>query len=207
LPPDIKRLTGVILAGGKARRMNGADKGLILLCGKPLIAHVFERLWPQVDDIVISANRNRDAYAAFGAPVLADETGDFAGPLAGIATALKLSRADAIVTAPCDGPWLPRDLVKRLRTCLEATASPVCVVHDGGRLQPAYAIIRRSTLPHLERYLRSGGRRLQEWLKQQHSGIADFTDQPEAFANINTPQDLAAAESAAAESHMKKPQA
>jgi CTP:molybdopterin cytidylyltransferase MocA len=108
-------ITGVILAGGLGRRMGGVDKGMQLLDGRPLAAHVADRLAPQVDRLLINANRSQAAYAALGYPVFADEIPDFAGPLAGLHAALAASQTSLVVTAPCDSPFLPADLVGRLR--------------------------------------------------------------------------------------------
>jgi len=191
---QLDRISGVVLAGGKARRMGGEDKGLIVFDGRPLVAHVLERLAPQVDDILISANRNQEAYTGFGWTVIADEMEGFAGPLAGIASTLRRTDADAIVTAPCDGPWLPLDLVQRLRECMVQSDAPICAAHDGTRLQQAYALIHRSALPGLDAYMQAGGRRLEEWFKRESMATADFSDRPSAFANINTPQNLEDAE-------------
>src|SRR5687767_9816016 len=108
-------VTGVILAGGQGSRMGGIDKGLRDFRGRPLVGHAIERLAPQVDELLINANRNPEAYARFGYPVIADEIPGFAGPLAGFERGLAHARGDLVVTAPCDSPFLPADLVERLR--------------------------------------------------------------------------------------------
>ena len=104
-------VTGVILAGGMGRRMGGADKGLVELNGRPMVSQVIARLGPQVAELLINANRNAEQYASFGYRVIADVVGGFAGPLAGLERGLSEARHDLVVTAPCDSPFLPHDLV------------------------------------------------------------------------------------------------
>ena len=108
-------VTGVVLAGGQGSRMGGVDKGLRPFRGKPMVQHAIERFAPQVDEVLINANRNREAYAGFGYPVIADEIEGFAGPLAGFERGLAHARGELVVTVPCDSPFLASDLVKRLR--------------------------------------------------------------------------------------------
>src|SRR5689334_12941925 len=115
-PSDI---TAVVLAGGQGRRMGGVDKGLVALDDKPMVAHVIARLAPQVGAIVINANQNIDRYAALGHPVVSDEVGGFAGPLAGLHAGMAYATAPYVVTSPCDSPFLPEDLVARLGQALE----------------------------------------------------------------------------------------
>ncbi|WP_428633957.1 molybdenum cofactor guanylyltransferase MobA, partial [Sedimenticola sp.] len=135
------KITAVILAGGMARRMGGQDKGLIDLDGRPLIAHVLERIQPQVAQVVINANRNLEQYAAFGYPVISDTLSDFQGPLAGFLAVMQQIDSDFIVTLPCDGPSLPDNLVERLRQAQQAADADIAVAHDGNRMQPVYALI------------------------------------------------------------------
>ncbi|MGA7982585.1 MAG: molybdenum cofactor guanylyltransferase MobA, partial [Chromatiaceae bacterium] len=111
--PSRETVTGVILAGGMARRMGGQDKGLVHFSGRPLIEWVIEALRPQVRALLINANRHREIYAAYGCPVVADDIDGFQGPLAGFASAMAAAATPWIVTAPCDGPFLARDLVER----------------------------------------------------------------------------------------------
>ncbi len=185
-------IAGGILAGGRARRLGGRDKGLITLDGRPLVAWVIERLRPQVDALLINANRHRDRYAALGHPVVPDRLEGFQGPLAGIAALLEASPHDWLLIVPCDTPRLPADLAERLWQARERQDAPAAVASDGTRRHHAHALLSRTLLPALLDHLDHGGRRLGEWLANQHPGIADFSDQPDAFANINTPEDLAA---------------
>ena len=203
-PPTAASISGLILAGGHARRMGGQDKGLIPLAGRPLIAWVIAALTPQVGRIIISANRNQAAYAAFGHPVLGDEAGGaelagFQGPLAGIAAAMTLVETPWLLTLPCDAPLAPADLASRLAMALfhgtsglGGMAGPcdLAVAWDGARRQPVHALLSRALLPDLLAYLAAGERRLETWQARHHSAIADFSDCPEAFLNLNAPEDI-----------------
>ena len=156
-------ITGVILAGGAGRRMGGADKGLQQLDGQPLVQRVLVRLAPQVDSVLISANRNRERYASFGCPVLGDTIPDSAGPLAGLQAALAHVGTPLQVSAPCDSPFLPADLVARLRAALEANAADLAVARAGGRVHRAFCLLRRELGPGLDAFLASGERRVGLW--------------------------------------------
>lgn len=187
-------ITGVILAGGRATRMGGHDKGLIDLADRAMIEYVIEAISPQVNEVLINANRSRDTYENYGLRVIEDTTGDYAGPLAGIAAGLEAATTDLIVTVPCDGPWVPKDLVSRLQRKLQESSSKICVAHDGRRMQPVFALFRKEALPEIHSYLNGGDRKLQLWMNQQNPAIADFSDHPEAFINVNTPEEKARVE-------------
>lgn len=190
-----ERPTGVILAGGQSRRFGGEDKGLQLLGGRPLVEYVMVRLAPQVGRLVISANRHLETYAALGVEVMPDSLPDAPGPLAGILAVLSRSETSWLVTTPCDNPFLPRDLARRLLDTQRRTRAKLCVAHDGNRLQPLYALVSRNSIPSLTDYLESGQRRVEAWFRQEGAGIADFSDCPDDFINLNTPEDLARAHS------------
>ncbi len=181
-------VTCVILAGGKSCRFGGNDKGLEILAGRAMIEHVIAAIHPQVDAIVINANRNIELYADYGFPVVQDSF-DFAGPLAGVAAGIEAATTNLILTVPCDGPSLPEDLVTRLKHSLEQNSAMVSVAHDGERMQPVFALFRREILPEIYSYLHAGDRKLQLWLFQQKLALADFSDQPDAFTNVNTPEE------------------
>lgn len=190
----ITSITGVILAGGRATRMGGHDKGLLLLNGRPMIEYVLETLSPQVDKVLINANRHLDEYGQFGPQVITDDPAEFSGPLAGMAAALHNSQSDYILSVPCDGPWVPSELAQRLLDGLREEGAKIAAAHDGERLQPVFALIHRDLLPPLEDYLASGDRKLGLWIRQQQAAMVDFSDQPEAFFNVNSPQELKEAE-------------
>jgi len=187
-------VTGLVLAGGLARRMGGADKGLVPLAGRPMVEHVIEALRPQVGSILLSANRNYGSYAGYGYPVIADDLGDYQGPLAGVAAALRQCTPEFLVTVPCDAPLLPPDLVVRLLAARGAGDADAAVVHDGRRLQPVFLLLHGRVAPSLEAYLGGGGRRVDGWLTRLRTAVADFSDRAGAFVNVNDPDDRRAVE-------------
>ncbi len=188
--PTRNNITGVILAGGKARRMGGQDKGLISFGGRPLVAWVVAALRTQVGTLLINANRNTETYTALGYPVIADRTPDFQGPLAGIASAMAMVETPWILTLPCDGPFPPTDLAQRLARALTQANAEVAIARDTERLQPTHALLSVALAPSLQRYLAAGERRLDTWQSQHRRALADFSDCPLAFANINNLQDV-----------------
>jgi molybdopterin-guanine dinucleotide biosynthesis protein A len=183
-------ITGVILAGGEGRRMGGADKGLQLLNGQPLVQLVLERLQPQVDVLLISANRNLERYAGFGCRVVTDTTPGFAGPLAGLQAAMARATTPLLLSAPCDSPQLPVDLAERLRAALAAAGAELAVPRACGRVQRAFCLARRDLLPRLDAFLAGGDRRLGLWHESLHTVEVDFEDQDVAFDNLNSTADL-----------------
>ncbi|MFZ1573772.1 MAG: molybdenum cofactor guanylyltransferase MobA [Chromatiaceae bacterium] len=187
--PTRDNITGVILAGGRARRMGGQDKGLIPLGGRPLVAWIIEALRPQVGRILINANRNTEAYAALGYPVVGDLIAGYQGPLAGIATAMAVAETPWILTLPCDGPYPPPDLAQRLAAALTQADTEIAVARDAERLQPVHALLPVALAPSLHRYLAAGERRIDTWYAQHRLALADFSDCPLGFANLNAPQD------------------
>ena len=185
-------VSAVVLAGGRATRMGGADKGWVELAGRPLIDHVLDRLRPQVDEILINANRSQARYQAL-APVIGDDNPDYLGPLAGMQAGLAAARHDWVLFVPCDGPALPRDLMARFRAALTPTTEPV-VAHDGDWLQPVVALLHKSLLPSLSAALAEGERKIDIWFARHQMAVVSFADQPDAFINLNSPDELAAYE-------------
>ncbi len=184
-------ITGLILAGGAGRRMGGADKGLLDYQGRPLVAHVIARLAPQVDHLLISANRNPEIYASFGYPLVSDAQPDYPGPLAGLAAGLAVCPTEWLVCVPCDCPALPLDLVKRLLVAAQDRSVTIAVATTGGRMQPTFQLCRRSLLPALLAFLSSGERRVGDWCRTQVAIEVEFVD-TSAFRNLNSPDELAA---------------
>jgi molybdopterin-guanine dinucleotide biosynthesis protein A len=182
------KVSGIILAGGLGRRMGGVDKGLQLLHGKPMIEHVLARLAPQVDDIVINANQNQERYAAFGHRVVPDEIAGFAGPLAGLHAGLRAVAQPLAVTVPCDSPFLPADLVSRLHA--ELGANDLAVARTGEQPHPVFALVRRTVVDNLQAFLANGGRKIDAWYAALRVIEVQFADEPEAFRNINTLEEL-----------------
>ncbi len=187
---ETRRVSAVILAGGQGRRMGGVDKGLVPLRGRPMVEWVLERLRPQADEVLINANQNLERYRAFGVPVFADAIGGFAGPLAGLHAGLSHARHPLVVTAPCDSPFLPADLVARLAAALEAKGAELAVAHTFDQAHPVFSLCRREVLPHLEAFLSAGGRKIDRWYETLRVAVVQFDDQEEAFRNINTRDEL-----------------
>jgi molybdenum cofactor guanylyltransferase len=179
-------VTAVILAGGKGRRMDGKDKGLVELDNRPLIKYVIDAIKPQVETIILNANRNQAQYSRYGYPVVSDALADYQGPLAGFSCAMKSSTTSHIVTLPCDGPFLPGDLVERLISSLTDNNAEIAVAHDGERMQTVYALIPVTLANSLDSFLDSGERKTELWYRQHRIALVDFSDCPEAFRNINT---------------------
>jgi len=187
-------VTGLILAGGRARRMGGSDKGLLTLAGVPMVEHVLRVLRPQVSDLLISANRNESHYAAFGCRVLGDSESGYLGPLAGMLSGMLAASTPWLVSAPCDSPLPPADLVVRLHAGLVATGARLAVAHDGDRLQPVFALLDVTLRDDLQAFLASGERKIDRWYAKHACAEVDFSDVPEAFRNVNTPEDRHALE-------------
>ena len=186
-------VTGVVLAGGQGRRMGGVDKGLVDLAGAPMVAHVLARLTPQVGDVLINANQNLDRYRAFGQPVVEDAVGGFAGPLAGLHAGLTRASGELVVTVPCDSPFLPLDLVHRLRAALDRESAQLAVAKTFDQPHPVFALVRRDVLPNLAAFLAAGGRKIDAWYAALRVVEVAFDDEADAFRNINTADELAAA--------------
>jgi molybdopterin-guanine dinucleotide biosynthesis protein A len=170
--------------------MGGVDKGLQRLRGKPMVAWVLERLAPQVSEVLINANQNLEAYAKFGHRVVPDAIGGFAGPLAGLHAGLSAASEPLAVTVPCDSPFLPLDLVARLRTALEKSSADLAVAKTGAQPHPVFSLVRRAVRDNLERFLAGGGRKIDAWYAALSVVEVTFDDEPEAFANINTLEEL-----------------
>jgi len=155
-----------------------------------MAAWVVERLEPQVGVVLINANQNADVYGRFGKAVIPDRVGGFAGPLAGLHAGLSACSTALLVSAPCDAPFLPLDLVERLHEGLERANAEVAVARADGRVQPVFALMRRRVLDSLGDYLAGGGRSVNGWFASLSVATVDFEDAG-AFANINTREELA----------------
>ena len=182
-------ITGLVLAGGLARRMGGMDKGLVELAGRPMIEHVLHALRPQVGPLLINANRNIDRYAAYGHPVVSDTLQGFMGPLAGVLAALQRLATEFLVTVPCDAPLVAPDLVSRLHAACVASDADVAVATDGRRQQPVFLLLRAGAAPSLEAYLSGGGRKIDTWFAGLRLAEADLSDAPDTFVNVNDPDE------------------
>ena len=187
-------ISSIILSGGRATRMGGIDKGLVLLQQKPLIQLVIECLAPQVDEILINANREITQYQAFNYPVFQDVHADFIGPLAGFSLGLQHAMHDYLLTVPCDSPLMPHDLAQRLLNALITQQADIVVASSDGNAHPVFCLCKKSVLPSLTEYLASGERRVSSWQKSLAYTEVDFSDCRDAFVNLNTFEDLAALE-------------
>ena len=185
----MKNVTGLVLAGGRGERMGGADKGWVMVDGRPLIVSVVERFAPQVGHLLISANRNIERYAALGEVVEDDTThvnGEgFAGPLIGVLSGLRRARTDWVAIVPCDAPNLPGDLVQRLASATLDTGATAACARTCGQLQPTFAVVKTSTVDQLASSIVSGERAMHRWLESLNA-IAVTFDDAQAFINVNT---------------------
>jgi molybdopterin-guanine dinucleotide biosynthesis protein A len=191
-------ITGLILAGGRAQRMGGIDKGLVPFMGKPLIEHAITRLTPQSGTILINANRNQDRYAQYGHAVIADQHPDFAGPLAGFAAGLEHCNTEYLLSVPCDSPVFPLDLSERMLETMINTQSDLVYassIDQSGATwtQPVFCLMRRSVQQSLQDFLGQEGRKIDRWFEALPSSTVVFADDA-AFANTNTPEELQALE-------------
>ena len=192
MPTKTQNITAVILAGGQGSRLGGVDKGLISLRQISLVQHVINRIEPQVAKIIISANRNLDVYTNLGYPVYTDEISNFAGPLAGILKALQHCQSEWLITIPADSPFIANNLARRL--IQSVGDNKIAIAHDGERLQPTFSLIHKSLESSLEDFLQKGERKTRVWMQQQSHTVVDFSDQADAFININTQEELNNAE-------------
>jgi len=189
-----KDITGLILAGGQAQRMGGIDKGLIPFHEKPLIESAIAKLKPQVQTIVINANRNITKYAGYGYPVIMDETPDFSGPLAGFLAGLKACKTPYLLTAPCDSPLLPNNLAQNLSAEMERGDFQLVYASSkevDGKVwaQPVFCLMRANLQDSLASFLLKGDLKIDRWFKELRSSTVIFNG-PQVFANVNTPEEL-----------------
>ncbi len=184
------KITGLILAGGRGSRMGSVDKGLQAFRGRPMIAHVLERFAPQVDEILINANRSLDEYAAFGHRVVPDAIDGFAGPLAGLHIGMAHATHPLVATVPCDSPFLPADLIARLSGAMQQHGADLAVAKTFDQPHPVFCLTRASLAPHLHAFLASGQRKIDKWYATLKVVEVPFDDQEAAFSNINTVEEL-----------------
>ncbi len=190
--PQPSQITGLVLAGGRARRFGGADKGLLTLHGVPLAVHALARLRPQVGSLLLNVNRHGATYRGFGVPLCSDaEPEAFRGPLAGMAAGLQACATPWLLTVPCDGPHFPLDLAIRLGRAVGAAGAAAAIARAGDRRHPVYALLSRALWPDLIAFIAAGHARVDAWMALIGAIEVDF-DTPEAFANVNTPEELRA---------------
>jgi len=187
-----QQITIVILAGGRGRRMDEQDKGLVELEGKPLVAHVIDAISKQNKNILINANQNLSRYQAYGCPVVSDQMSGFQGPLAGMATAMAEVTTPYILTLPCDAPYIAENYQQVMWSALESQQTDLVVAHDGSRLQSVHALLPVSLYDDLTNYLQGNNRRVDTWYSQYALGLLDCSDIAEMFSNLNTREQLEA---------------
>ena len=188
------QFTGVVLAGGRGRRMGGEDKGLLPFHGRPLVRHALDALGEVAGTRLINANRNLEAYASLGFPVIQDANDRFDGPLTGLLSAMRAAATPYVLTVPCDTPRLTATLLQRLVDRLPGSDAAIAVAHDGERLHPVVMLAETRLADDLQTYLDAGERKVEHWIRRHRWVSVDFSDAAEALANINTPDDLAALE-------------
>ena len=193
------KVTGVILAGGQARRMNALDKGLVCYHGRPMVSYAIDALAGVAGQTIINANRNQDLYRQFGLPVIADQTESFDGPLAGILSAMIHADAGVLLVIPCDSPLIKAEHLQKLLSVREQNQADAAVAFDGERVHPVFLAIKTSLVKTLREYLDSGQRKLDRWLAQLKTVRADFSETPGIFININTLAELSELERRAEE--------
>ncbi|MHA6308377.1 molybdenum cofactor guanylyltransferase MobA [Hafnia paralvei] len=176
-------IEGVILAGGRASRMGGDDKGLVMLNGKPLYQYVLETLKPQVKTLSISTNRNLPIYQQSGLKVFSDTLRDYPGPLAGMLSGLQQSKHEWVMFAPCDVPFIPSDIVQYL--WIHRAGHKAAYIHDGNRAHPTIALLNRALISPLMKYLEQGERKLMIFLEQCNAQQVTYLAQ-DCFINFNT---------------------
>ena len=185
-------ITGLVLAGGQARRMGGVDKGLIDIDGQTIVERITRKLKAQCADVVINANRNLEQYRQFGYAVIEDQIEGFQGPLAGMLSVLKSIRTEWLITAPCDGPFLSSTYAESMFQAAWSIGAPIAVAKDQERLQPVYMLLHISTRDSLEAFLNSGERKIDKWFSGFRFAEVLITDCDDMFENINTPEQLEA---------------
>lgn len=185
MPGSSTKVTAVILAGGRATRANGKNKGLLLLHKKPLIEHILEKIGKQVRDVIINTNSNLSDYQRYNFPVIEDNDPQFLGPLSGLKSVAPYIQTPYLITLPCDTPFIPTNFVSKMFLQLEKEQKKLAVVNNG-RQQNLFMLLHRDQLNSVDEYLSSGKRSVYGWIEQHDTTQVDFTDQADSFRNINT---------------------
>ena len=184
------RVSGLILCGGQGRRMLGQDKGWVEIAGKPMIEHVMARFKPQVDELLINANRNIERYQQFNHKIVEDVIEGYQGPLVGILSGMSICVNEFLVCVPCDCPFFPTDLVARMISVQKSMDADIVSVTDGDRTHPVFALIRVSLKDSLQAYLLSDQRKIDRWYLQHNYQLLEYAEARNFFENINTPEQL-----------------
>jgi len=187
-------VTGVVLAGGLARRMNKQDKGLVVYHNRPMVSYAVDAMAQIASAVFINANRNIADYEQFGFKVISDQTDSFDGPLAGVLSAMTHAGTDILCVMPCDSPLIRAGHLTKLIDALSENNADIAVAFDGERIHPVFIALKTSLQPSLKTYLQQGDRKIDLWLFQHDVFKVDFSDEPEVFLNINTLSELNALE-------------
>ncbi len=191
-------LTGLVLSGGRGRRMGGMDKGLVPYQGRALVLYALDALRAHTDRILVNANRNIGAYQDLGYPVVSDPDPDFRGPLSGVLAGMRAASGGWMLTVPCDMPKVTGEILLRLLDARECEDVALLIAHDGERLQPLLMLASTDLEASLEDYLNSGGRRVDQWVKTIPHRRVDLSDSRSALVNFN---DFDALDQPGSESH------
>jgi molybdenum cofactor guanylyltransferase len=181
-----QEVSAVVLAGGMGRRMNGVDKGLVELAGRPMVGYVIDTLRKNVSSVLVNANRNQSSYEAFGARVVADSIEGYQGPLAGVEAAMSVVTTNWLYTCPCDSPLQPAALLPHIWQQVQTAGADIGMAHDGQRSQPVFSLISVALLPSLQDYLQRGERKIDRWFESHNMLQVDCSDYAQGFVNINT---------------------
>ena len=185
-----EEISGVILAGGLARRMGGIEKALVEFRGETLLSHVIKRVQPQVKTLYLNVNKKLEQYQEFNLPILKDEKKGFLGPLAGILTAFNKIETHYLLVVPCDAPFVSLNLAETLFKEMQYQNALGAVVHDGERLQPTFLLLHKQLRNDLEIYLNNGQRSIELWLERHLIAKVDFSSQTNDFISFNTFEEL-----------------
>ncbi|MCK5189781.1 MAG: molybdenum cofactor guanylyltransferase [Methylococcales bacterium] len=188
------KVTGVVLAGGLARRMNKQDKGLVIFNNKPMVSYAVEAMSQVAETVLINANRNQNEYEQFGYQVISDQTDTFDGPLAGVLSAIIHANTDIVCVMPCDSPLFQAEHLQKLLLAISKQNIDIAVAFDGQRMQPVFLALKTTLKNSLESYLQQGNRKIDSWLEQHNFVKVDFSQNKEVFLNINTLSELEALE-------------
>lgn len=192
----VRSVGAVILAGGLARRMNGVDKGLVELKSKPMVQWTLEKVTPQVQTVVINANRNLERYREFGVPVIKDVREGHLGPLAGLSAGIPALQTELVFMCPCDSPFFPADMVSRLHHAMhDSSDATIAVARDSERIQPVFLLVNKSCLESLTAFMDAGERKIDRWFEAESVVEVDFSKDRDVFRNINTEEERLLAES------------
>ncbi len=190
---DHENITAVILAGGMGRRMNGLDKGLVELNGRPMISYVIDVLKPNVHQVLINANRNIEEYGNLGVDVVTDSSEGFQGPLAGFEAGISRAKTPWVFTCPCDSPIQSTQLLPTMWQHIKGSDANIGLAYDGERTHPVFSLLKTSLLPSLREYLAAGDRKIDRWFAQHKLLKIDCSEFADSFINVNTDEELASA--------------